>query len=67
MLSVSKERIVEVLSEKLTDFPNEENIWDEKTVSKFLVENFETIKDLANNYQHFLNSIQEKGAILEQG
>ncbi|MGM0878248.1 MAG: DUF4825 domain-containing protein [Bacillota bacterium] len=53
MVSVSRERMVEVLSEKLSDFPNEENIWDEKIVSGFLDKNLGEIKELAKNYQQF--------------
>ncbi|MDN4526047.1 DUF4825 domain-containing protein [Fictibacillus fluitans] len=52
-LTISRGKIVSVMSRQFTDFPKGEKSWDKKAVSHFLKTNESEIKEMAVHYKKF--------------
>ncbi|MBN8211139.1 DUF4825 domain-containing protein [Bacillus sp. NTK071] len=52
-VSVTRERMVEVLSKKFNKFPEEDEIWDEKVVEEFVKSHQDEIEEMGKNDEKY--------------
>ncbi|WP_347551627.1 DUF4825 domain-containing protein [Pseudalkalibacillus hwajinpoensis] len=52
-LVITRDNMVDVLSKELTDFPDDEEIWNETVVTEFMKVNKDNIEEMANNYKEY--------------